>query len=57
MQAIRTALGQYIYEAEEVDAEVARLNAEIARLRNDIQELTCGDPRKVCPNCRGGEHG
>ena len=25
---------------------------ECARLRNDIQELTCGDPRKVCPNCR-----
>lgn len=26
--------------------------AELERLLNDIQELTCGDPRKVCPNCR-----
>ena len=25
---------------------------DVARLLNDIQELTCGDPRKVCPNCR-----
>lgn len=29
------------------------LRAEIARLRNDIAELTCGDPRRACPNCRG----
>jgi hypothetical protein len=26
--------------------------AECTRLRNDIQELTCGDPRLACPNCR-----
>lgn len=30
----------------------AQALSEIERLRNDIQELTCGDPRKVCPNCR-----
>lgn len=29
-----------------------RAAAEIERLRNDIRELTCGDPRLVCPNCR-----
>lgn len=39
MQAIRTALGQYIYEAEDVEAEVARLNAEIERLRAHVLEL------------------
>jgi hypothetical protein len=27
--------------------------AECVRLRNDILELTCGDPRRACPNCRG----
>jgi hypothetical protein len=37
-----------------VDAldKIQALEREIERLRNDIQELTCGDPRKVCPNCR-----
>jgi hypothetical protein len=35
-------------------ARAARLAAcpECERLRAEIQELTCGDPRKVCPNCR-----
>lgn len=26
---------------------------EREQLRADIQELTCGDPRRACPNCRG----
>lgn len=25
---------------------------EREQLKADIQELTCGDPRRVCPNCR-----
>lgn len=32
--------------------EIARVNEQNMRLREDIKELTCGDPRKVCPNCR-----
>jgi hypothetical protein len=28
------------------------LLAEVDRLRHDLQELSCGDVRKVCPNCR-----
>lgn len=32
--------------------ELARVNAANLQLREDIKELTCGDPRKVCPNCR-----
>lgn len=28
------------------------LIGEVDRLMNDIQELTCGDPTLVCPNCR-----
>lgn len=32
--------------------EIALAADEIERLRADMLELTCGDPRRVCPNCR-----
>lgn len=32
--------------------DITTLLSEINRLGDDIQELTCGDPRRVCPNCR-----
>lgn len=28
-----------------------QLREEVERLKEDIKEMTCGDPRKVCPNC------
>lgn len=31
----------------------AQIATAIRQAMDDIQELTCGDPRKVCPNCKG----
>jgi hypothetical protein len=46
MQAIRTALGQYIYTAEDVDAELAKKNARIAELEKALGKLidACHEP-------------